>query len=342
MREFNEAMDRIVPSEEQKQKMFDKAVSMAEEEPEKPLRRKRIKAAFIGIIAAAAMAGTTAVFADEIKSAFYRFFDDDSIISENIIENIYEDTDGHVYFSVSRIVSDKMNTYAIVRYTAIDDLGRDWLYNDFVPLDKFDESANKVILGELMIEPGNYEDHYKSSSKGLGDEEITETDDENSRVFKIRCHTADVVYNTDNVRIKYTLPTVYSRSALLDVSESLELIDIKLDSSVAADRPYIPTGVKLSPLGIMVYGDISENYDDEFNGFNLIFSDNSEHKSNVKIVAKDGSYIHYNTWMYLCLADEDEDDYDIQIFTTFFKDPIETDDIAGIYLDGVYYGFSQL
>lgn len=339
MREFNEAMDRITPSEEQKNRMFDKAVSMAEEEPEKPLQRTRIKALFIGIIAAAAMAGTTVAFASEIKTAFYKLFKDDSVISEEIIENIYEDTDGHVDFSVSRIVSDKMNTYAIVRYTAIDDFGRDWLYNDFVPLDTFDESAQKVILGELMIEPGNYEDHYKSSSKGLGDEEITETDDENSRVFKISCHTADVVYNTDNVRIKYTLPTVFSRSALLDVSESLELINIKLDSSIAADRPYIPTGVKLSPLGIMVYGDISENYDEEFSGFHLIYSEDSEHKSNVKIVTKDGSYIHYNIWMYLDLADKDEEDYDVQIFTTFFKDPINTDDITGIILDGVYFEF---
>lgn len=328
-------MDKISPSEEQKNRMFDKAVSMAEEDSEKPRRRTRIKALFIGIVAAAAMVGTATAYADDIRSVFYRFFKDDSIISEKIIENIYEDTDGHVDFFVSRIVSDKMNTYAIVKYTALDDHGREWLYNNFIPFTYLDETDLKLIRGELSIEPGG----QVSCMFGINDE-IVDSTDKNSRVFRISCNAADMVFNTDQVKINYAMSSGLDRSVMLNISESLEFTDIKLDSSLAAQKSYIPTGVRLSPLGIMIYGKNNGIYD-------YCLTENSESVwrtaddkvDSVKIVTKDGSYIHYDRHMALGAVLEDEKDYDLQIFTTFFKEPIDTDDIAGIILDGVYFEF---
>lgn len=328
-------MDKIVPSEEQKNRMFDKAVSMAEEETEKPRRRTRIKSLFIGIIAAAAMVGTATAYADDIRSAFYKFFKDDTIISEKIIENIYEDTDGHVDFSVSRIVSDKMNTYAIVRYTALDDHGREWLYNNFIPFTYLDETDLELIRGELSIEPGS----QVSCMFGINDE-IVDSTEKNSRVFRISCNAADMVFNNDQVKIKYAMSSGYDRSTMLNISESLEFTDIKLDSSIAVQKSYIPTGVRLSPLGIMIYGKNNGNYDYLLTeNIESVWRTSDDKVDSVKIVTKDGSYIYYDLYMSLGAVLDEEKDYDLQIFTTFFKEPVDTEDIAGVILDGVYFEF---
>ena len=341
MKKFNEVMDTICPSDEQKDRMFDNAVMMAETDSPKSGSRPKIKTIVAGIIAAAVMAGTTTAFAAEIKLALYSFFNDDSEISEEIIKNIYEDTDGHVVFSVSKIVSDKINTYAIVRYTALDDIGKEWLSNRFTSFDILGKEDDMLNRG-LYIEPDNYSNHYVGFSFGLNDEEITDTVEENTRVFKISCNAADVVFNSNCVKIKYVMSTGENRSALINVSESLELRDIKLDSSIAADKPYIPTGVKLSSLGIMIYGENNGLYDYSLENGYSVWSTCDEISVSVKIVTKDGSDVIYKNAMSLGSVIEDGKDYEVQIFTTFFEEPIDPDNIAGIELDGVYFEFKSL
>ena len=332
MKEFNEAMDKICPSDEQKSRMFDNALSMAEASSTSVKKRPKMKVIAVSLIAAAAMVGTTTAFADEIKTAFYNFFKDDSTISEQIIENIYEDTDGHVDFSVSRIVSDKMNTYAIVKYNALDETGKKWLDKRFASF-YIVGKAEDILNRGLYIEPDNYEDHYVNFSFGLNDEEITDSDEDNSRVFKLSCNSNDVVFDSDYVKVRYVMSSGEERYARLNVSESVELIDIKLDSSIAADRLYTPTGVKLSPLGIMVYG--------KDKGW---FSSNHEIEEHVdigafKVVTKDGSVIKCTNYISMSDVSEKEKGYDIQIISTFFKEPVDVDNIAGIWLDGVYFEF---
>ncbi|MBO5382916.1 MAG: hypothetical protein J6A30_01305 [Ruminococcus sp.] len=337
MNEFNKAMDKICPSEQQKNRMFDKALEMAEDDAPKTVRRPKLKIIAASIIAAAALVGTTTVFADEIKSAFYKFFSDDSTISQDIIENIYEDSDGHVVFSVSRIVSDKINTYAIVKYTALDEVGEDWLDNRFASFDLAGTAEDMLNRG-LFIKPDDSTDNYVSYMFGITDEEITDTAEDNSRVFRISCTSEDVVLNSDCVKIEYVMTSEKTHYALLDVSESLELTDIKLDRSIAADKPYIPTGVKLSPLGIMIYGENNGLYETSENG-DSTWTTSDEKLDSVKIIRKDGSAVKYSAYLSLCSVNSEGKDYDTVIFSTFFKEPVDIADIDGVEINGVFYEF---
>lgn len=337
MKKYNEAMDRICPSEEQKDRMFEKAVMMAEKDEKKTVRRPKLKIIAASVIAAAALVGTTTVFADEIKSAFYKFFSDDSTISQDIIENIFEDSDGHVDFLVSRIVSDKINTYAIVKYTALDEVGEEWLGNRFASFDIVGKAEDMLNRG-LFIEPDDSTDIHVSYMFGIYDEEITEEHEENSRVFRISCNAADVVLNSNCVKIEYVMTSGEMRRTLLDVSESLELTDIKLDSSIAADKLYTPTGVKLSPLGIMIYGDNNGLFELSENGDSL-WTTSDERLDSVKIIRKDGTHIKYSDSMSLCPVIGEGKDYDIAIFSTFFKEPVDISTIAGVEINGVYFEF---
>lgn len=337
MNEFNKAMDKICPSEQQKNRMFDKALEMAEEDSEKTVRRPKLKIITASIIAVAVLAGTTTVFADEIKSVFYKFFNDDSIISEEIIENIFEDSDGHVDFSVSRIVSDKINTYAIVKYTALDGVGEKWLDNRFASFD-IAGTAEDMLNRGLFIKPDDSTDAHISYMFGIADEEITDTAEENSRVFRISCTSEDVVLNSDCVKIEYVMTSEKTHCAMLDVSESVELTDIKLDRSIAPDKSYIPSGVKLSPLGIMIYGENNGLYETSENG-GSVWSTSDEKLDSVKIIRKDSSAVEYNAYLSLCAVNGKGKEYDTVIFSTFFKEPTDIEAIAGVEIDGVFYEF---
>ncbi len=337
MKKFNEAMDSIRPSEQQKIKMFDKALEMAEEDSPKTVRRPKLKIIAASIIAAAALVGTTTVFADEIKSAFYKFFSDDSTISQDIIENIYEDSDGHVDFSVSRIVSDKINTYAIVKYTALDGVGEKWLDNRFASFDLAGTAEDMLNRG-LFIKPDDSTDNYVSYMFGITDEEITDTAEENSRVFRISCTSADVVLNSDCVKIEYVMTSEEMYCAMLDVSKSVELTDIKLDRSIAPDKSYIPSGVKLSPLGLMIYGENNGLYETSENG-DSVWGTSDEKLDSVKIIRKDSSAVEYNAYLSLCAVNGKGKEYDTVIFSTFFKEPTDIADIDGVEINGVFYEF---
>lgn len=337
MNEFNKAMDKICPSEQQKNRMFDKALEMAEEGSAKTVRRPKFKIITASIIAVAVLAGTTTVFADEIKSVFYKFFNDDSIISEEIIENIFEDSDGHVDFSVSRIVSDKINTYAIVKYTALDDVGEKWLDNRFASFD-IAGTAEDMLNRGLFIKPDDSTDAHISYMFGIADEEITDTAEENSRVFRISCTSEDVVLNSDCVKIEYVMTSEEMRCAMLDVSESVELTDIKLDRSIAPDKSYIPSGVKLSPLGIMIYGENNGLYETSENG-DSVWSTSDEKLDSVKIIRKDSSAVGYNAYLSLCAVNGEGKGYDTVVFSTFFKEPTDIADIDGVEINGVFYEF---
>ena len=197
MKEIREAMEMISPSEEQKNRMFEKAEMMAEKSYAPAKRKGRVIKIACCTAAAAAIIGTTTVFADDIKSVFYGLFGNESIISEDIIENVYEDTDGHIDFSVSKVVSDRINSYAIVKYTALDDEGAKWLDKAFTKEvfyeenrdAHYDSDGNIVThsndMLDLTITPKGYDGHYVSYSYGLtNDDEITHESEENARVFK--------------------------------------------------------------------------------------------------------------------------------------------------------------
>lgn len=332
MKEFNEAMDKLCPSDEQKNRMFDNALTLSEVSSLSIKKRSKMKIFAISLIAVAAMIGTTTAFADEIKTAIYKFFNDDTTISEQIIENIYEDTDNHVDFSVNKIVSDKMNTYAIVKYTPLDETGRKWLDKRFVSFNIVGK-AEDILNRGIFIEPDNNAEHHVNYSFGLNDEEITDSDEENSRVFKLSCNASDVVVDSDYVKVRYIMSSGEERSVRLNVSESVEFVDIKLDSSIAPERLYVPTGVKLSPLGIMVYG----RDKGWFSSDHAI--ENQVDIEAFKVVTKDGSFIKCTSFISMSDVSEKEKGYDIQIISTFFKEPVDVDNIVGIWLDGVYYNF---
>lgn len=350
-REFTEIISSFEPDDDVKERIEKKVFSA--ENICKKSKKSTKKVAAILVCIVAAVVSTTTVFADEIRSALYSIFGNDNIISEDISENIYEDNDGHVDFSVSKVVSDGMNSYAIVKYTAVDDLGTEWVAEHF---DRFVDENGEPLRDEegyiireyyekmaVYITPDWTNDHFEGYTYSIP-EEITDETEENSRVFKVWCHATDTIFGTNSIKLNYDMTDEESKSAFIDFSESVELIDIKLDSSKAPEKYYIPTGVKFSSLGIMVYGMNNGLYGitrNDAGGYHVwSLHEGEDIEPDIEIITKDSSKIPIHTFCYSGSIIDLKKDYDTGIYTGWFEEPVDTDNISGIILDGVYYEFS--
>lgn len=333
---YTEMMKHIYPTQEQKNNMLEKVF---EPEPEKVKRGFRIKYCIPAV--ALAVIFSTTVFAEEIKNTFYGLLGKNEIVSEEVLNDVYTDTDGHVRMSVKEVLSDKITSYAIIEYTAFDEKGQDWLDN-YLTVHKL----NALTISPFMKD-GNtslYGVNY-----GYNCEEQLEYQTENTRVFKTSYYASGVNFGTDSVDLIYPLADKWENHAVIDVSESVTLKDVKIDSDKAPEKYYKPLGIKISPLSMNIYGkDLGIVEKGELKGggtytkvvhketidsLYLIMKDGSKHDlltNETRILADDSGA------MLACVSNP-EIDYDCSIYSSAFRDYMDLSIIDGIELDGVYY-----
>lgn len=343
MKKYTEMMGHIRPTDCQKNEMLEKALAGSSTQ-----KKYKFKFKYCAVVLATVMIfSTTTVFADEIKEAFYNLLGKNEIISENVLNEVYSDNDGHVKITVKEFLSDKINSYAIVEYTALDEIGKEWIDKALIVENL--ESINQHI---------NYPDlfpNFKDNNTALygvsyshGATELIEYHTENSRVFKLVCLASGGDFGTDSMRLSYNLPDKWKAEADINVSDSVELTDIKIDSSLAPDKYYKPLGIKISPLSILIYGEdlgIVESgknpsgngwyqkvvHDEEIDSLYLIMKDGQKHN-----ILEDGSIVLKVTSM-LTHVSNPEVEHDIIIYTSAFEEPMDISLISGVELDGIYY-----
>lgn len=340
-------MEHLRPTEYQKNEMLEKAFSGTAKKTKRPFRLKYC------IIAAAAVivfSGTT-VFADEIKAVFYNLLGKNELVSEDVLNEVFSDDDGHVKITVKELLSDSVNSYAIVEYTALDEIGKKWVDKDLV-IGSDEDSLIRPIhyppINYPWLEPNGYISH------SLRVDELKEYHTENSRLLKLTCNMSDKTY--DSIKLIYTIGEKWRNEVVLDVSESVKFKDIKIDNSLAPKKWYEPTGYKISPLGLLVYGnDLGmveketlpsggytvklvnpEEANEEMNSMtlNMVKKDGKKYS----LVSCDDSVspdndITVSGWTSFCSDGPGE----MTIYSTAFKEPIDLELIDGIELDGIFY-----
>lgn len=335
-------MEHIIPTEDQKDRMFEKAISV------KPQQHKsRFKARYCVIAAALAMAIPTTIFANEIKEAFYNILGKNEIVSEEVLNEIYTDNDGHVKITVKELLSDGINSYAIVEYTALDDKGKWWIDK---PLVMGSEDDLSLHINYPKLEPNDW------ISNSFGVEELTEYHTENSRLFQLTCF-ADRESSNNSVRLIYNLHDKWKSEAILNVSKSVQYIDVKIDSSLAPEKSYEPLGYKISSLGLVVYGNDLGMVETKKNAAGGYTSEvvKPESINSLYLVMKDGKThdmisgedeLSPQGFMCMCVYSDEFMDiqpqpYDTSIYSGAFPKPVDIDTVAGIELDGVYYPIEE-
>lgn len=336
-----ELMEHIIPTEEQKDRIFEKAISG------KQKQQSKFKVRYCVIAAALAMAIPTTIFADEIKEVFYNLLGKNEIVSEDVLTDIYSDDDGHVKITVKELLSDGINSYVIVEYTALDEKGKWWIDK---PLVVSSENDLSLHINYPELQPGD----YLSNSNSV--EELTEYHTENSRLFKLTC-CADRESSNNSVKLIYNLHDKWKSEATLNVSKSVQYKDVKIDKSLAPEKNYESLGYKISSLGLEVYGNDLRMVETKKNAAGGYTTEAVKPDSitSLYLVMKDGKThdmlsgedeLSPKSYMYMCVYDYDFMDierkpYDTSLYSGAFPKPVDMDTIAGIELDGVYYPINE-
>ena len=338
-------MKHIHPTEAQKNRMLNNALSHRTE-------KKSFKLKYCAIAAAACVAFSTTVFADEIKETFYNLLGADEIVSQDVLSNIYSDTDGHVTMTVKEVLSDNITTRAIIEYMAHDDEGKQWLANMQNVTDEFNDS-----IFNPQIEPC-----FKDNNTALygvcwsyGCDELKEYSSDTTRVFELSCEASGENASTNSITLSYCLIDQFDNETVINVSESVELKEVKLDGVKSPDKHYRLTGVKYSPLSIMIYGENLGLYEAGINenDWHYIYSLSDEEIDSCCLIMKDGTKRDFinplpnqdiDEWFdlggggwSLGSVTNPELDYDVSIYCQSFGTKLDVENVAGIELDGIYY-----
>lgn len=329
MKKYIEVMDHIRPTDVQKKQMLENAFSKANQ------KRKIFRFKYGLIAALICVIFSTAVFADEIKNTFYGIFNSDNIVGDKVLNDIYTDGNDHVKMSVKEVLSDKISAYAIVEYTALDEKGRIWLDN-----------LHAVQKLNPLIKDNNGSLYGVNFSYGF--EEIEKYRSEKIHVFKVMYHASGENFGTESIQLSYPLCNKWENKVIIDVSESLRTVDIKIDGSQAPDKYYKPLGIKLSPISVLIYGkDLGMiEFGKTASGGYYQKIVHYEELDSLNLILKDGSIYNMlltdNENMVKCQSmmthvGNPALDYDCIIYTGIFKDSIDISLIKAIELDGVYY-----
>lgn len=304
------------------------------------------------------------VFADEIAG----IFTDNEIVGETVRTSVYCDKDEHIEISVEEILSDMQTVRMVVRYTALDKQGEEWLGQ------LSEKGNNNSIYGDdptahygFRVSPDFKDNNTRLYGVNWGyyATEIEEYRTKTQRRFIVGMEANDGYWGTDNI-ILYYMMTDYElyadnnqyinnkKSAVLDVSTNIERRKFILDNSNAPEKLYKPTEAFLSPLSLRICGEnlgfykqghyetsegtyYYEKLLEDVEVDSLYLVQNDGHKIDMLDPPLEWSEIGYHGPGAMGRA-QGENEY-CHIYSISFKNPIDIDTVAGIELDGVFYSF---
>lgn len=154
--EYKEMQEKMLPSEEKREEMWERIVKeSAENRKQKPGRY--LKTGLIGSVAAALLACVLFLpqigLADRVKY-IQSIFANGSDVSKDIQEDIYVDQDQHVKMQVKEALSDGSSIFLGICYTALDQEGKEWLsqLKDYAQWNEWDDYIMTAVPSEDEIE----------------------------------------------------------------------------------------------------------------------------------------------------------------------------------------------
>lgn len=348
--EYNSFFDKIT-SERSDRQLLDGAIREAEKRMNKKKNTK--KALLIPIAAALSLVvgavGVGAAFGYEHLTTL--FGGNESLLTE-IQSNVFEDSDGHVSVAIEQLVSDGRHVHAAVSYTAIDDVGIEWLSGQSFKNEEFHCSVLELTHRGGVNTPDDKTWQY-------GSIEVDELRTETRRCFYSIAGFADDVWYDDNLCATFTYPVVGGfRSAQIDVTSTMETKRYRVEGTERCSDYLTPTYLDISALSYALYArddyGMIEREELPNGGYQLNRTvPNDELEKNVELVLDNGERITLlQSRMGYCEPSEDNGYSDFiwgteQVFDTdsslwhdFYHDfnvEFDFDGVAGIEIGGVYY-----
>lgn len=192
------------------------------------------------------------VYADEIVNYFRGHLSQDPDLASDVNQSVFQDGDEHVSMEVCEWLSDGYASCMTVKYTALDKMGREWLFGETLKDASPDYRADQCLLtGELEMVPIGEDGEETLTSAFYGTKEIEEERTKTSRVFFLD-YTANAV-GSNRCRLTYPLFEKSSQKELT-AKNLLKTYTYALDGECSSAN-YIPRYLRISKIGYVVYGE---------------------------------------------------------------------------------------
>lgn len=302
-------------------------------------QKKRNRTGATGLAGTVAVAVLVFVFclpqtglADNMKSFLQKHFSKNTDVSQDILQNVYEDSDGHVKMQVQELLTDGACVYMDICYEALDEKGELWLSEkEFGIADSiwFDESES-------------YIQNPYSYSEGLFEHEKLATD-------RTRYFTFFYEDGSGNFHVKDTTQTlIYPMSKNLmaqgkiKLSSNIDTVSYRLEGEGSPSRYYEPKYLVISKLSYGIFGKNLGAYTKTGLAEKLNIDDAD---ADITFIMKDGSKINSsrfdNRWGYSPAANLPGLDFNVAS-GSFWEETsgtqlIKPDELTALDINGVHY-----
>lgn len=258
-------------------------------------------------------------------------------------------SDGHITVRAEQMISDGLKAYLIVSYECLDELGKHWLKEYFAKLDSFDASVLLSISPVFPNESTISGVVWSSECTMAEDAGLKQYETSTKKYFMLSYSTNSDRCGIESVTLEYPLPGTI-KSTTIAVSEFLPRNVYQIEAVLEEDNYYLPAMVTITPLSIHIEGkdlgieQISTEIADveqkrEVDSVMLVFRDDTSWD----LYTPDATYGHTRYcsfkrfWASRYSEEQIYDDIDCQIFTGFFSEPIDMEQVKGIWINDVYY-----
>lgn len=260
-------------------------------------------------------------------------------------------SDGHVTVRAEQMISDKLNAYLIVSYECLDEQGKHWLKEYFARLNSYDASAllsiSPVFHNDAIISEASWSKECKIAEDAGLEQYETST----KKYFMLSYSINSDRCGIESVKLEFPLPGTI-KSTTIELTEFLPRDVYRIEAEPSEDKYYLPAQVTITPLSIHIEGkdlgieqipiDIAdEEKKREVDSVTLVFRDDTSWD----LYTQDATERHTRYcvfkrfWTNRYLEEQIYDDIDCQIFTGFFIEPIDMEQVKGIWINDVYYDF---
>ncbi len=353
---YSRFMDSITP-ERSNDELFRTVIEKADKKEKIKKTEKKVLKKAVVIPVAAAMALTLSIAGGAAIYNGFSYLRQSEIaqsteVAENIQTEVFTDSSEHVKISVEEYVSDGLTAIATVKYEAIDDYGKEWLA-DYNFTKGYDSS-------KLSLNP------CKLVSCSYGKSELEEMRTETERCFTLNLSCCGDGY--DSITFRYIMNNYDFREVQFEKC-TVEPKSFTLSGEEQASEYFTPTHLKITDLSFVIYGENHGVYDsisfpeaNYYSVWSTLPKEESERiRNNINpiIVKTNGERIdlkgygsgggllcsstpceeNFNTDLMICSSDYSTYDYEKE---EYIYRTIETEDIAGIEICGVYFEANEI
>lgn len=346
--DYQKMQEQILPDREKQNEIWGIIERRAEKDRGRLRHRHMVK--LTGGIAAAILICVLCIpqtgFADNVKGFLNQFFDKTASVKQDIVENVYEDSDGHVKMQVTKMLSDGACAYLDICYQALDDKGKRWLSHKKMGISEIQFLYEGDIIGKTVGYSANLEE-YKDMAT------------EQARYFTFEYEDYSGNFNMKEIERILAYPMCGKKGeGKIKLSSNMDTFAYQLQGEGSPSKFYKPEYLLVSKLSYGIFGKNQGVYTLINNKYgrgtrleeDFLASPDSDSVT-VSFIMKDGSKVKQEGMAGFSPA-LNVPGYDLTVAAGCFYEggeisyrgkhtTINPEELAGVEISGVYYDLVQ-